>query len=75
LAEALTNNSENQSETDHFDSFIHNQTGKVATSILYYIHPFNNMLIQTTKELFHEFPFKLDMNNEISIDMGAFSFE
>lgn len=32
------------------------------------------MLIETTKELSHEFPFKLDMNDGIPIGVGAFSF-
>jgi len=32
------------------------------------------MLIETTKELSHEFPFKLDMNDGIPIGVSAFSF-
>ena len=55
--------------------FIYNWTGKVVTSVPYYVHPFNDMLIKTIKELSHEFPFKLDMNNESSIDVSTFSFE
>ena len=46
----------------------------MATSAPYSVHPFNDMLIETTKELSHEFPFKLDMNDGSPIGVGAFSF-
>ncbi|KAF5349539.1 hypothetical protein D9756_008782 [Leucocoprinus leucothites] len=79
-AEVLTSDSENQTEQGHIDPSIHSRTGKVSTSAAYSVHPFNDMLIETTKELSDEFPFKLDMNdgspigiawNQFTIDRHA----
>lgn len=66
----MTNDSENQPETGHIDPSIHDKNGKVSTSAAYSIHPFNDMLIETTKELSGEFPFKLDMNDGRPIGIG-----
>ncbi|KXN87048.1 Choline dehydrogenase, mitochondrial [Leucoagaricus sp. SymC.cos] len=79
-AEVLTSDSENQPEQGHIDPTIHGRNGRVSTSAAYSVHPFNDMLIETTKELTKEFPFKLDMNdgspigiawNQFTIDHNA----
>lgn len=69
-AENLTSDSENQSERGHIDPSIHSRNGKIFNTAPYSNHSFNEMLIQTTKELSEEFPFKFDMNDGKPIGIG-----
>lgn len=66
----MVEDSENQSEAGHIDPSLHSRKGKVSVTAPYSNHPMNNMLIQTTKELTEEFPFKLDMNDGRPIGIG-----
>ncbi|KAJ3562140.1 hypothetical protein NP233_g9760 [Leucocoprinus birnbaumii] len=56
------------------------RNGRVSTSAAYSIHPFNDLLMETSNELSDEFPLKLDMNdgspigiawNQFTIDHNA----
>ncbi|KAJ3558042.1 hypothetical protein NP233_g11591 [Leucocoprinus birnbaumii] len=62
-AERLVEDSENQSERGHLDPSLHGTHGKLFVTSGFVVHPFNEMLIQATKEMPDEFPFLLDMND------------
>jgi hypothetical protein len=48
---------------DHIDPSLHGSNGKLSTSASYTNASLNDLLLETTKELSDEFPFKLDVND------------
>lgn len=65
----MVEDSEKQSE-GHIDPAFHGYKGKVSVTAPYSEHPFNDMLMQSTRELKDEFPYKLDMNDGQPIGIG-----
>lgn len=70
-SERWTRDSEDQSEHGHFDPMVHGYEGKLSVTAPYSNHPINDMLMKVTRELNHEFPFKLDINDGRPIGIGA----
>nr|V5NDL4.1 RecName: Full=Pyranose dehydrogenase; Short=PDH; AltName: Full=Pyranose:quinone oxidoreductase 1; Flags: Precursor [Agaricus campestris]AHA85313.1 pyranose dehydrogenase [Agaricus campestris] len=69
-----------QSVEGHIDPSVHGNDGKLSVVASYTNVSFNDLLLETTKELVDEFPFKLDMNdgnpvgltwNQYTIDHNA----
>lgn len=70
----MLKDSENQDEQGHVDPSVHGHNGKVSVTAPYVAHPFDDMLIETTKQLSDEFPYKLDHNDGRPIGICKNSF-
>ncbi|EKM83178.1 hypothetical protein AGABI1DRAFT_118529 [Agaricus bisporus var. burnettii JB137-S8] len=69
-SEKFEQGSENRPQQGHFDPAFHGFNGNLHVVASYSDHPFNDMLLETTKELEDEFPFTLDMNGGKPIGIG-----
>lgn len=68
--ERFTKDSENQPVDGLIDPSVHGHHGKLSVEVSSTDHPFNELLLQATKELSDEFPFVLDMNGGTPIGIG-----
>lgn len=68
--ERFTKDSENQPVDGRVDPSVHGHHGKLSVVVSPTDHPFNNLMLQATKELTAEFPFTLDMNGGRPIGVG-----
>ncbi|KXN91296.1 Oxygen-dependent choline dehydrogenase [Leucoagaricus sp. SymC.cos] len=69
-SEKYAQNIDHQSEVGHLNPAIHGYSGKIGVSAGYTEHPANNLIIETTKVMKNEFPFKLDSNDGRPIGVG-----
>ncbi|KAF5354115.1 hypothetical protein D9756_007319 [Leucocoprinus leucothites] len=65
-----TPNDPNLPEDDHFNSSVHNKDGMIGVTAPYFPHPFNDLLLNATREMNDEFPFLLDLNSGKPIGLG-----
>ncbi|KAJ3561543.1 hypothetical protein NP233_g10130 [Leucocoprinus birnbaumii] len=63
------------SNTGHYNPAFHGKGGELLTQAPYSIHPFNDMLMQSSKELPDEFPFDEDWSDGTPIGTSAISPE
>ncbi|KXN87047.1 Glucose dehydrogenase [FAD, quinone] [Leucoagaricus sp. SymC.cos] len=69
-AEQWSIDPQNRTQVNHYNTSVHSKDGKVSVSLPYTVHPFNDMLLQSTKEMSEEFPFDLDMNDGKPLGIG-----
>nr|V5NC32.1 RecName: Full=Pyranose dehydrogenase; Short=PDH; AltName: Full=Pyranose:quinone oxidoreductase 1; Flags: Precursor [Agaricus xanthodermus]AHA85314.1 pyranose dehydrogenase [Agaricus xanthodermus] len=62
-AEKFSQDFSDQSVDGHIDPAVHGRDGLLSVVASYTNVSFNDLLLQTTKELSDEFPFKLDLND------------
>jgi choline dehydrogenase len=61
--ENLVPDSENQTTNGHIDPAVHGYNGTLPVAADYTIVEFNEKILEASRELSEEFPFKLDMND------------
>jgi choline dehydrogenase len=61
-----------QSMDGHIDPSVHGTDGKLSVVASYTNVSLNDLLLETTKELSAEFPFKLDLNDGQPIGIGEY---
>ncbi|KAJ7235004.1 aryl-alcohol oxidase-like protein [Mycena haematopus] len=70
-SEKWTAPADNHNTTGQFNPALHGTKGPISVSLFGYAYPdFERRVIQTTKELPHQFPFNLDMNSGTPLGIG-----
>ncbi|KAJ6460264.1 aryl-alcohol oxidase precursor [Mycena sanguinolenta] len=68
--EKWTTPNDHHSTLEQYDPLVHSTTGITSVSLPGFSHPFDPLVIATTKELPKAFPFNLDMNDGFPLGLG-----
>ncbi|KAF7377846.1 GMC oxidoreductase [Mycena sanguinolenta] len=72
--EKWTAPNDNHSTLGQYNPLVHSTTGITSVSLPGFPHPFDPLVIATTKELSRVFPFNLDMNDGFPLGLGKPAF-